>query len=173
MAKYHTEGIVKCLEIEDKQTLIKIDPCPPYKFAEKINGKENIRILCLINDPAAPKTIAVLSETKAKPGIFVNFGDVEDGKIEKGTSFALSCTTKRGHRVFTLQSIQDKCPAIQKSILLDFDISFQASKDISNIFDFSTFLGLKQNRTKIRISISCDPSAFSSPAEITNVKICE
>ena len=106
MAKYYTEGIVKCLEIENKQTRIKIDPCPPYKFAEKINGKENFRILCLINDPAARKTIAILSETKAKPGILVNFGDVEDGKIEKGTSFALSCATKRGHRVLRCKAFK-------------------------------------------------------------------
>lgn len=171
MAKYHTEGIVKTVALEEEIPRVTIDPVAPYKFTEKHDVVDCARILFVSDCPSSVQTIAQFSETKNRPGVFVDFGSVKDGEVLK--SLSLSCGTVRTHRVLKLQSQPGQLPEFMPAFLLDFNHSFRIADNISDQVDFGALLALKQNRTKIRVSISCEPPAIASPAEITDVKICE
>lgn len=171
MAKYHTEGIVKTVALEEEKPRVTIDPVAPYKFTEKHDGVDCVRILFVSDCASLVQTVAQFSETKKMPGIFVDFGAIKDGEVLK--SLSLSCGTARTHRVLKLQGQPRRLPECMPAFLLDFNHSFRIAENISDQVNFGVLLALKQNRTKIRVSISCEPPAIASPAEITDVKICE
>jgi len=74
MAKYHTEGIVKSIELDGRNPKIKIEPGSPYKFSEKKNDGEQVRVLFVADKSGAPQS-AFLAESG-------NAYSVEEGKVD-------------------------------------------------------------------------------------------
>ena len=146
MATYHTEGIVKSIELDGGELKFKIEPTAPYKITEKKGGNEFTRILFIEGVSVATNTIAVVSETK---------------------------TNDSDKSYLVIQCYETCLDNPTKAILCGNGTMFKLGDDVSDHVNFAALLALKQNRTRIQVSISYDAGELKSPAEITDMKICE
>lgn len=68
MAKYHTEGIVKDVELTQKDGTFKLDPVAPYSVEEKSGDKAEKSILFVDENEVGGKSVFVQKDTEGKTG---------------------------------------------------------------------------------------------------------
>ena len=170
MAKYHTEGTIKTIELVDNKPTVKLDPVAPYRFATKKNGKEVVRILFEENEDEFHPTI-VFSNAETETGVHIEIAESDGTKRTPVTSLELSCKQTDG--VLTLQKPDDAKEKCILAFLSDGDSQFSIGGELKTTVDFAALLTLKQNRTKLRIDVLFDPSTQVLSNQIEKVSICD
>lgn len=170
MARYHTEGTIKTIELVDDKPTVKLDPVAPYRFVTKKNGKDIVRILFEENEDEC-RPIIVLSNAGTKTGVHIAIEESDKGIRKPIPSLELSC--KMDGDVLTLQKPEIANKRTTSAFLSDSDSEFFIKDELNKHVDFAALLSMKQNRTKLRIDVLFDPSTQVLSNQIEKVSICD